>query len=64
MPAIYVGLRLETYEALRRLAAIERRRPRDQAAIILERVLRATRVPVIKSSSGSAADRPAQESRR
>ncbi len=39
MPAIYVALRPETYEALRRLAAQERRRPHDQAAIFVERGL-------------------------
>jgi hypothetical protein len=42
MPAIYVGLRPEAFEQLRRLAAQERRRPNDQAAVILERELGGT----------------------
>jgi len=39
VPAIYVALGVETYEVLQTLAAKERRRPHDQAAILIERGL-------------------------
>lgn len=39
MQAIYVPLAAETKERLRRLALLERRDPRMQAAVLLERAL-------------------------
>jgi len=38
---LYIPLRHEEYEALERVAHAERRRPRDQAAVILAQVLAA-----------------------
>lgn len=39
MPRIYIPLRQQTLEALRRLAHEERRSPREQAALVLERAV-------------------------
>ena len=36
---LYIPLRREEYEALERVAYAQRRRPRDQAAVILAQVL-------------------------
>ncbi len=39
MPGIFVRLTREPFERLRRLALRERRRPQDQAAVLVERAL-------------------------
>ena len=39
MPAIFVRLRPLTFDRLRRVAAHKRRRPQDQAAVIIEQTL-------------------------
>ncbi len=39
MPSIFVGMTPESFERLYRLSKRERRRPHDQAAVLLERAL-------------------------
>ena len=45
MPAIFVRLKPDWFEQLRRLAARERRRPHDQAAVLIEQALGAIELP-------------------
>ncbi len=58
MPSIFVGFKPETFERLRRLAAEERRRPQDQAAVLVERALRAAESP---PDAGDQEQTPAKE---
>ena len=54
MPAVYVDIRPDIFDRLRRVAADQRRRPGDQAAVLIEQALAALDQPPAPSEAEQA----------